>query len=335
MATLITTTPVVEDYLATIYALAAEGKSVIGARLAHFLGVSAPTVTQTLQRMVKAGYIHLKASKEIFLTEKGREIAEILVRRHRLVERWLTDILGLDWVAAHEEAHRLEHTISPAVEDRLFHILGAPTTCPHGNPIPGSGADLSWIGLPLDRVRDGDEIIVDRITEEGENDRRLLEFLWENGLVPGARLSVVSVAPWADTVTLRSRDKEVHLGLAAAAKIWVRPGREGITLTPIEPSQAQTNGKGTAMEQEREFIVTVETVQGECKVGHQPGERFQFGPCTPNGLCGDAYHAMYSILETLRQKDAQAGEEGTTEPAYVTCPEDGIVTFKVELSHLP
>src|SRR3989442_398086 len=87
--------------------------------------------------MARLGYIRFGSEKEITLTQKGKVLAEVMARRHRLLERWLTDILGLDWTEAHEEAHRLEHALSPKVEDRLAAILGMPSTCPHGKPIPG------------------------------------------------------------------------------------------------------------------------------------------------------------------------------------------------------
>ncbi|MBI4013930.1 MAG: metal-dependent transcriptional regulator, partial [Candidatus Rokubacteria bacterium] len=114
----------VQDYLAAIYDLAGGGQPVIGARLAKHLRVSAPAVTEALQRMARAGYIRLGAGKVIALTRKGKALAEVMARRHRLLERWLTDILKLNWTEAHEEAHRLEHAISPRVEERLADILG-------------------------------------------------------------------------------------------------------------------------------------------------------------------------------------------------------------------
>jgi len=109
----------VQDYLGAIYDLAGSGKPVIGARLAKYMKLSAPAVTEAVQRMVQAGYVRVGRNKELALTRKGRAQAEIMARRHRLLERWLTDVLGLDWMDAHEEAHRLEHALSPKVEDRL------------------------------------------------------------------------------------------------------------------------------------------------------------------------------------------------------------------------
>lgn len=215
------TTASVQDYLAAIYDLAGSGKPVIGARLAKHVKVSPPAVTEALQRMARLGYIKFGAGKEIALTQKGKALAEVMARRHRLLERWLTDILGLDWTEAHEEAHRLEHALSPKVEDRLAAILGMPSTCPHGNPIPGMARQSSTHPFPLDQAKEGSTVVVERITEEAEADRKLLEHLWQNGVRPGMKLKIQEVAPWAGTITTMSDGKAIVLGLAAAGKIWV------------------------------------------------------------------------------------------------------------------
>ena len=211
----------VEDYLEAIYDLTGSGGPVIGARLARHLKVSPPAVTEALQRMARAGYLRLQAGKQIVLTRRGKTLAEVMARRHRLLERWLTDILGLDPVEAHEEAHRLEHALSPRVEDRLATILGMPSTCPHGNPIPGMAGPRATHPFPLDQAPEGSTVIVERITEEAEADRKLLEHLWRNGVRPGTRLAIQEVAPWAGTITGVSDGRTIALGLVAAGKIWV------------------------------------------------------------------------------------------------------------------
>jgi DtxR family Mn-dependent transcriptional regulator len=211
-----------EDYLEAIYDLGGSGGPVIGARLARHLGVSPPAVTEALQRLGRAGYLRLGPGKQIVLTPRGRTLAEMMARRHRLLERWLTDVLGLDWIEAHEEAHRLEHALSPRVEDRLAAALGMPSTCPHGNPIPGMGpAATRPRAFPLDQAPAGATVTVERVTEEAEADRRLLEHLWRTGVRPGTRLTVQEVAPWAGTVTATSEGGTIVLGLPAAGKIWV------------------------------------------------------------------------------------------------------------------
>ncbi|MFQ5947110.1 MAG: metal-dependent transcriptional regulator [Anaerolineae bacterium] len=211
----------VQDYLAAIYDLAGSGKPVIGARLAKHMKVSPPTVTEALQRMARAGHIRIGSSKEIVLTKRGISLAEVMARRHRLLERWLTDMLGLDWTEAHEEAHRLEHALSPKVEDRLATILGMPTTCPHGNPIPGMANPAQTHPFPLDQAHEGTTVVVERITEEAEADRRLLAHLWQHGIRPTTVLKIQEIAPWAGTITTQRDGKTVVLGLGAAGKIWV------------------------------------------------------------------------------------------------------------------
>jgi DtxR family Mn-dependent transcriptional regulator len=211
----------VQDYLGAIYDLGGSGSPVIGARLAKHMKVSAPAVTEAIQRMVQAGYVKLHRDKEVTLTKKGKALAEVTARRHRLLERWLTDVLGLDWMDAHEEAHRLEHALSPKVEDRLAAMLGMPSTCPHGNPIPGMTKPSRIVPFPLSQASEGTTVSVERITEEAEADRKLMEHLWRHGVRPGARLTVQEIAPWAGTITAASDGKTIVLGLAAAGKIWV------------------------------------------------------------------------------------------------------------------
>jgi DtxR family transcriptional regulator, Mn-dependent transcriptional regulator len=212
----------VQDYLAAVYDLEASGgKPVIGARLAKHLGVSAPAVTEALQRLTRGGYVRVGRGKAVTLTPRGREIAEVMARRHRLLERWLTDTLGLNWADAHEEAHRLEHALSPRVEERLAELLGMPSTCPHGNPIPGMPEPPRVRPFPLSQAREDATVVVERITEEAEADKKLLEYLWRNDIRPGRRLRIIEVAPWAGTITAASDERTIALGLPAAAKIWV------------------------------------------------------------------------------------------------------------------
>jgi DtxR family Mn-dependent transcriptional regulator len=217
----VATTASVQDYLAAVYDLAGSGRPVIGARLAKHMGISAPAVTEALHRLTRGGYVKMGRGKAVALTQRGREIAEVMARRHRLLERWLTDSLGLNWTDAHEEAHRLEHALSPRVEERLAELLGMPSTCPHGNPIPGMARPPRVAPFPLAQAREGVTVVVERITEEAEADKKLLEHLWRNDVRPGRRLLVTEVAPWAGTITLAGDGKTIALGLPAATKIWV------------------------------------------------------------------------------------------------------------------
>lgn len=213
-------TQAIQDYLGAIYDLAGD-KPVIGARLARHMHVSAPSITEALKRMQREGYIRMARKKEIRLTSKGLSIAETMARRHRLIERWLTDVLGLDWSRAHDEAHRLEHALSPVVEERLAQMLGMPSTCPHGNPIPGMPVPEAHNPVPLSQTVAGQELMVDRITEEAEADRQLLRFLWESGIRPGVRLNVTEVAPYAGTISVILDGRTITMGLVASSKIWV------------------------------------------------------------------------------------------------------------------
>ena len=211
-----------QDYLAAIYDLTGSGRPVIGARLAKHMGISAPAVTEAVQRLSRGGHVRVGRNKELGLTPKGRQIAEVMARRHRLIERWLTDTLGLNWTDAHEEAHRLEHAISPRVEDRLAELLGMPSTCPHGNPIPGMAKPASRVEpFPLAQAKEGTTVVVERITEEAEADKKLLEHLWKSDVRPGRRLRITEVAPWAGTITAAGDGQTIALGLTAAARIWV------------------------------------------------------------------------------------------------------------------
>ena len=211
----------VQDYLAAIYDLGGSGHPVIAARLAKHMGISAPAVTEAIHRMVRGSYVKVGQGKELVLTPRGRQVAEVMARRHRLLERWLTDILGLNWTDAHEEAHRLEHAISPRVELRLAELLGMPSTCPHGNPIPGMAATAPVEPFPLAQAKEGMTVVVERITEEAEADKNLLEHLWKNDVRPGRRLRITEVAPWAGTITAAGDGQTIALGLPAAGKIWV------------------------------------------------------------------------------------------------------------------
>jgi DtxR family Mn-dependent transcriptional regulator len=202
--------------------MSSEGHAVIAARLAEAMEVAPPTVTATLQRMSRDGLIAVNQRKEIELTGEGHTLAETMVRRHRLAERLLVDILGLDWADVHEEAHRFEHAISPRVEERILAVLGSPTTCPHGSPIPGTGAVAATDAVLLDRVAPGDQIVIERISEDAENDRELLNYFQRFGLLPGREFTVTLVDPHNALLMLRHGDDSIPVGFQVARKIWVR-----------------------------------------------------------------------------------------------------------------
>lgn len=214
-------THALEDYLKSIYQLAEESEPVIAARIAAETGVAPSTIFTTLQRLAKDGYVTVNRKKEIHLTADGKKVAEKIVRRHFLTERFLTDLLGLDWVKAHQEAHRLEHAISQEVEERLAKLLSNPTTCPHGNLIPGATPGPAPKTIPMSDALDGQDVELDYITEGGERDVRLLGFLENHGLRPGAKVRIVDVAPSLGMMTLKVGADEFSLGIEAAKKIRV------------------------------------------------------------------------------------------------------------------
>lgn len=215
------TTSVVEDYLQIMHYLTRDGYTVIAARLAERLNVSPPTVTATLQRMERDGLIEHGPRKEILFTSEGRHAAEDIVRRHALAERLLTDLLNMPWHESHEEAHGVEHVMTPNIEARLLQALGNPTTCPHGNPIPGLGA-LAPDEFPLDEARPGDHLRIQRITEEAEEDLQLMKYLQEHGVEPGAHMTVREATEFNATVVLDGPLGPVSLGFGVAAKLRAR-----------------------------------------------------------------------------------------------------------------
>lgn len=212
---------VISRYLEAIYYMWSEGEQLRSARLADWLGVSRPTVTIALRRMARDGMVTMNRAKEIQLTAKGKAAAESIVRRHRIMERWLTDALGLDWVTADEEAARLEHAVSDVVEKRLYEALGRPLTCPHGNPIPGHSKPAAH-ELRLAKLGAGKGAAITRVSEVAEREApRLLAYLHQRGLVPGKRLRVVEVDDVGRTLKVTAGDSEVTLSHETAAKLWV------------------------------------------------------------------------------------------------------------------
>jgi DtxR family transcriptional regulator, iron-dependent repressor len=211
---------VIAHYLEAIYYIRAEGEPVRSARLADWLSVSRPTVTVALRRMTRDGMLRLNAHKEIELTARGDEAAAAIVRRHRIMERWLTDVLGLDWVTADAEAERLEHAVSQVVEETLYRSLGNPKTCPHGNPIPGHST-MRANELRLSALRPGDTGTITRISEVAQREAPpLLQYLHERGLHPGTRITVEEVDEVGRTIQLRAA-RRLTLSRETASKLSV------------------------------------------------------------------------------------------------------------------
>jgi DtxR family transcriptional regulator, iron-dependent repressor len=211
---------VISHYLEAIYYIRAEGGVVRGARLADWLSVSRPTVTIAVRRMTRDAIVRLNARKEIELTARGQAAAEAIVRRHRIVERWMTDLLGLDWVTADLEAERLEHAISAVVEEKLYRALGKPRTCPHGNPIPGYST-MRPNELRLSALSPGEPATITRISEVAQREAPpLLAYLHERGLHPGTRIRVEEVDEVGRTMKLRAA-RVLTLSYETASKLSV------------------------------------------------------------------------------------------------------------------
>lgn len=210
--------PPVEEYLESILELEEEQTAVIQARLAERLGHSAPAVSEMVRRLRDEGYVEI-LDRFVHLTATGRKVAESVVRKHRLAERLLTDVIGLAWDRSHSEAGRWEHVISDDVEAHLIKLLGNPKTCPHGNPIPGAGADTRKLSCLAD-VRGGDHIRLERVSEQVETDWESLHYLAEHAFVPGVDATVASRAP-DGTLTLDLDKGAIALGPNLARRLFV------------------------------------------------------------------------------------------------------------------
>lgn len=212
-----------EEYLETILEIEEEGIVPIRARLVERLDISAAAVSETVHRLEENGFVHLGDDRTIALTRKGRKLATSIVRRHRLAERLLTDVIGLEWEKVHREADRWEHAISSDVEARLVELLGDPATCPHGNPIPGSGhaVDAEDEFVALADAAPG-PVAVTRVTETLELDDAALRLLSSARLIPGCAAEVLGRD--ADAVLVRSAITEERVPLDVALEVFVRPG---------------------------------------------------------------------------------------------------------------
>ncbi len=210
--------PAFEEYCECIYELLEENVEVIQARIVERLQVSRPSVSEMMKRMESEGLIAISGST-IALTETGENLAQRTVRRHRIAERFLTDMLGLSWAQAHHEAGRWEHVMSAEVEMAMDRVLGNPTTCPHGNPIPGSQY-LAALVMRLVDVAPGRGFTVDRIPEELEFTPGLLEFLETAEIHPGKSGTVSATSP-DGSVTVEIDGQRIGVGSFASARILV------------------------------------------------------------------------------------------------------------------
>jgi DtxR family transcriptional regulator, Mn-dependent transcriptional regulator len=201
-----------EEYLQTIYWLEEAQLPITAANVARAMQVSAPTVHEMVGRLENDGYVTRAADKSLQFTDSGREHASAVVKRHRLIERFLTDVLGIPWDEVHEEAERLEHAMSPVLEERMLAAIGDARTCPHGHPIVGERE----FGVPLADVEDGANVVVLRFENEAED---LLHYLKDSGLYPGLS-GVAEVSD--DTVTVVANGGSASVTRSVAETVAVR-----------------------------------------------------------------------------------------------------------------
>ena len=217
--------PASKEYLEAVYELEEEGQRILQARIGERLGLAPATVSEGVKRLTNEGYVEHNG-RELMLTEQGRWVAEALVRRHRLAERMLTDILGIPWHLCHEQAEDWEKVMTPEVEQAILDKLEGEATCPHGNPIPGAENHVPWSDLKsVAHMGRGDSGRLTRLLEDVELNHDVLKFLEDHQLLPGIDLTVVDVAP-DDTRTLElAGGRKVALGSKLADNLWVLPDR--------------------------------------------------------------------------------------------------------------
>jgi DtxR family Mn-dependent transcriptional regulator len=202
-----------EEYLQTIFWLMEAGLPITGANIAKAMQLSPPTVHEMIKRLERDGYVTRSADKILHLTEDGRAEAEQITRRHRMIERFLTDVLGIPWDEVHEEAERLEHAMSPVLEERMRAAIGEANTCPHGHPIDGVREE----GAPLADVDLGAKVVVLRFENEAES---LLHYLMDIGVHPGLEGTVT--AKDNESVLIESPDGKHEVTRTVAETVTVR-----------------------------------------------------------------------------------------------------------------
>lgn len=211
----------IEEYLETIYKLREEGQPVALSTLAECLKISPVSANEMVRKLVEQKLVLYEPYKGVSLTPAGQAQALTVIRRHRLWERFLTDVLGLSWDQVHEEACRLEHVTSPLVEERLAQLLGEPGTCPHGHPMPTAEGEMAIeAGCPLAELTAGQKA---RILRVPEGDVTLLQYLATLGLEPQATVQVEAVAPFQGPLTVQVGEARHVLGRELTSQIVVRP----------------------------------------------------------------------------------------------------------------
>jgi len=208
-----------EAYLETILEIEEEGVTPIRARLVERLGLSAPAVSEQVNRLVDQGYAQLLDDRTLKLTASGRALATTIVRRHRLAERLLVDVIGLEWEKVHREADRWEHAISADVEAKLVELLGDPMTCPHGNPIPGTLRTPTLVPTVILAQAEPGRVTVARVSERLEVDDDAMALIAHGGLIPGSAVEVLDHRDGGVAVRTDAGDRVVPDAIARL--LWV------------------------------------------------------------------------------------------------------------------
>ncbi len=212
-------TPGIEEYLEALFHLQEEGKPVATKALAEKLNLKPASITEMIKKLAAQKLVAYKPYRGAVLTANGQQAAAALVRRHRLSERFLADMLGVPWDELHDEACKFEHVISDSVEEKLLQALGNPTTCPHGNPIPASDGTVKSIPAnPLSDLAPKTCGTISRITEESPE---FLQYLADLGLMPDVDVEVVEVAPFGGPIIVKARGAKYALGREVASHIYV------------------------------------------------------------------------------------------------------------------
>jgi DtxR family Mn-dependent transcriptional regulator len=215
-----------EEYLQTIFWLQEAGLPMTAANVARAMQLSAPTVHEMIGRLERDGYVHRDSDKSLEFTDSGLDHARGIVRRHRLIERFLTDVLGIPWDEVHEEAERLEHAMSPVLEARMLAAIGDAKTCPHGHPIE-AGQRIE--GVPLADVEEGASVRILRFENEAED---LLHYLKASGLEPGEEGTLTSTGDDEVTVTFEGRTATVTRSVAETVSVLADPSPPPRTALP-------------------------------------------------------------------------------------------------------
>lgn len=213
-----------EEYLEAIFKLQEEAERPVNiSRVAEHLGLSVASASEMIKKLKENNLVEIKGTRRIILTNKGTKQASQVIRRHRLAERLLTDYLHISWDQVHDEACKLEHAISPIVEESLEKSLGNPMTCPHGYPIPDKNGNFSKIKLrSINRLKKGEKGVVTRVVEDKPD---VLNYLAGLGLIPSKKFEVVEIAPFKGPITLKVDGKEIAIGYELSEMILVEAAK--------------------------------------------------------------------------------------------------------------